>query len=178
MGLTQKKFREIVLQILFSANLTKKIDEATVPFMMKELKTTRSNILLAIKRVEFISENLDVIDKKIKEVSISYEFERIQKVELSILRLGAYEILFDKEVPSKVAIAEAIRLTRKFSTKEAANFVNALLDNLYKKENGEETDLKVLEKSAAELGSSEKKSETQANKNSSSECLPGNEIDL
>jgi N utilization substance protein B len=49
------------------------------------------------------------------------------------LRLGIFEIFFDSEIPAKVAIAEAIRLCRKFGTPESSQFVNAILDGVYKK---------------------------------------------
>jgi N utilization substance protein B len=54
-------------------------------------------------------------------------------VERNLLRLGAYEIYFSKSVPPKVAISEAVRLARKFASSESANFINAILDALYKK---------------------------------------------
>nr|NGX48373.1 hypothetical protein [Chlamydiota bacterium] len=63
--------------------------------------------------------------------AIGYELERISRIERSILRLGLYELLYT-DLPDKVAITEAIRLTRKFATAEGGAFVNALLDAIYK----------------------------------------------
>lgn len=68
----------------------------------------------------------------ITEHSTSYEFERIPRIERNVLRLGVYEIMYDSDIPPKVAIAEAIRLTRKFATPESATFVNAILDSILK----------------------------------------------
>ncbi len=102
--------------------------------MMAELKTTRREILGAISRVKGILEKKDELDLRISQHSIGYSLERISRVERAVLRLGLYELLFDPSVPSKVAIAEGIRLCRKFGTNESAQFINAILDGVYKQD--------------------------------------------
>ena len=76
-------------------------------------------------------EKKEEIDALITKHSQGYGLERIPRVERNIVRLGIYELLFVPEVPQKVAIAESMRLARKFSTKEAATFVNAIMDSVY-----------------------------------------------
>jgi N utilization substance protein B len=68
----------------------------------------------------------------IAETSKEYELNRIPRVERNLLRLGAYEICYS-DVPPKVAINEAVRLTKKFATDESGNFINAILDAIFKK---------------------------------------------
>jgi N utilization substance protein B len=131
MALPQQKFREIVFQLLYSHELFDPDNEVMMTMMMGELAVSKRNVRLALERVSQIEEKLSEIDRLITTVSVSYEFERIQAVTLTILRLGVFEIYFDDQVPPKVAIAEAMRLSRKFNTPESASFVNALLDNLY-----------------------------------------------
>ncbi|MBX9744017.1 MAG: transcription antitermination protein NusB, partial [Chlamydiales bacterium] len=63
--------------------------------------------------------------------SPDYVFERISRTERSILRLGTFELLFDPSIPPKVAIAEAIRICRKFGSPQSAQFVNAVLDSVF-----------------------------------------------
>lgn len=132
MPLPPQKFREAVFQILFTSDFAPDADEM-VGFMMGELKTTRREMSEACARVNKILEKQIEIDEMISAYSTEYSIDRISKVELTILRLGLYEILFDDNVPSKVAIAEAIRLTRKFGTNESAQYINAILDAVYKK---------------------------------------------
>ncbi len=74
---------------------------------------------------------LEEIDALITRFSLSYQFDRIARVEKNVLRLGVYELCFSESMPPKVAIAEAIRLTRKFSTAESSSFVNAVLDAVF-----------------------------------------------
>jgi N utilization substance protein B len=139
MALPPQKFREAVFQILYSADFDVAVEEI-VPFMMHELKTTRRAMSDAQNRVNSILSKKEEIDALISTRSTEYSFERISRVEKTILRLGIYEILFDPSIPPLVAIAEAIRLCRKFATPESSQFVNAILDGVYKgKEHGVES---------------------------------------
>jgi N utilization substance protein B len=133
MPLPPQKFREAVLQILYSQDFDG-CEEEIIPFMMQELKTTRRAMADAQARVKEILSQLPEIDARITKGSTEYSFERISRVERTILRLGLFEILFDASIPPKVAIAEAVRLCRKFGTPESAQFVNAILDGVYKKD--------------------------------------------
>jgi transcription antitermination protein NusB len=105
--------------------------------------------------VHLLRSHLEEIDLMISNTSHSYAFERIQSVERNVLRLGVFELFFDPSIPPKVAIAEAMRLARKFGTKESAVFVNAILDTLYKQSIGDQVNKKQLQESAEELSQSE-----------------------
>ncbi len=133
MGIPPVKFREVVFQLLVSQDYYAFSDEEIIPFIMKEIKVSYKDVFAALQRMNQICEKNEDLDREISAVSTSYALNRIQRIERNILRLGIYELLFDSSMPDKVAISEALRLCRKFSTKEAANFVNALLDKIYKK---------------------------------------------
>lgn len=132
MALPVQKFREIVFQILYSRDFDATAEIDMIPFMMNELKVTRRSMLEAHARMALIVEKLPEIDALIANRSTEYTFDRISRVERTILRLGIFELLFDDTIPDLVAIAEAIRLCRKFGTPESAQFVNAILDGIYK----------------------------------------------
>lgn len=131
MALPVKKFREIVFQLLYSRGFATE-GEGTASMLMAEVRIARGAVRLCYERVKSIEAHLEEIDAKIEKVSIEYSFERISRVEKTVLRLGVYELLHDPAVPPLVAIAEAVRLTRKFGTCESAQFVNAILDAVYK----------------------------------------------
>ncbi len=133
MALPPQKFREIVFQLLYSQDFAPIDSAESIPFMMHELKVTRRAMCEVHERIEKILEKFPEIDQKIEASSVAYSFERISRVEKTILRLGVFELLFDDAIPEKVAIAEAIRLARKFGTPESSQFVNAILDAIYKK---------------------------------------------
>ncbi|HSX25450.1 MAG TPA: transcription antitermination factor NusB [Chlamydiales bacterium] len=134
MALPPQKFREIVFQILYSYDFTLLEDEEMVPFMMNELKVTKRIMLDAHDRMRQVLAKQGEIDQKIRTASTEYSFERISRVERTILRLGLFELLFDPTLPPLVAIAEAIRLCRKFGTPESSQFINAILDGIYKQQ--------------------------------------------
>lgn len=131
MALPPQKFREIVFQILFSKDFGAEEPQEMVALLMKELKVTKKVMLDAYTRMEAVFQNIEEIDQKISSHSPDYVFERISRTERSILRLGTFELLFDPSIPPKVAIAEAIRICRKFGSPQSAQFVNAVLDSVF-----------------------------------------------
>ena len=132
MALSQQKFREIVFQLLYGFDFAAPDEEDAIDFMMRHFAITRKTVREAQQRCKQIQDKLAEIDPLIAGASSSYKFERIPRVERNILRLGVFELKHDAQIPPKVAIAEAIRLCRKFATPEGATFVNAILDTLYK----------------------------------------------
>lgn len=151
MAVPAQKFREIVFQLLYSKDLGATGDEDMLHLIAHELQVTKKTVREAQERVHLIGAQLENIDALIGKTSVSYEFERIQTVERNILRLGVFEILYDPLIPNQVAIAEALRLARKFSTKESALFVNAILDAIHKSVTGEKVDAALLAKSLEDL---------------------------
>ncbi len=151
MAIPQTKFREIVFQLLYSYDTGHSEEEDLTELLMKELAVTKNSLRLANLKVDQIYNLKDEIDKTIANVSQSYAFDRIQSVEKNILRLGTYELIYDDSIPAKVAIAEAMRLARKFGSPESASFVNAILDNLYKTSIGEPVHSAIIKQRLEEL---------------------------
>ena len=133
MALPPQKFREIIVQLLYSQDFAPIDQLESIPFMMHELKVTKRTMVDVHERIDQIIEKLEGIDAKIAEASTEYTFDRISKVERTIIRLGLYELFFDPSIHPKVVFAEAVRLCRKFGSPESANFVHAILDKIYKK---------------------------------------------
>jgi N utilization substance protein B len=129
-SLSPQKFREIVFQLIYSQDFGG--DGEVIEMLMAQLSVTKKTVRQADLFKDKFLEKKAEIDALLIQHSKSYDLERIPRVERNVLRLGIYELLFCKEVPPKVVIAEAMRLTRKFATAEAANFVNALMDSVYK----------------------------------------------
>ena len=77
-----------------------------------------------------VIENVEAIDNKIREIASNWDFERIAKIDLSILRMAIYELLFRKDIPPVVTINEAIDLSKQYSAEESRRFVNGVLDRL------------------------------------------------
>jgi N utilization substance protein B len=133
MALSNQKFREIVFHLLYSYDFAESQMEDMVPFLMARHTTSKKSLYSAEEKKCQVVEKLSEIDPLITEASHEYAFHRIPRIEKNILRLCVFELCFSEEVPAKVAIAEGIRLTRKFATPEGASFVNAVLDAIYRR---------------------------------------------
>ena len=78
-------------------------------------------------RFECIAEKIAQIDEMINEKTEGWKTGRMGKVDLTILRLAVYEIVFDDSIPTQVAINEAVELAKKFGRDESAKFINGVL---------------------------------------------------
>ena len=107
-------------------------ESEVLPFFMEEHQATKKAMGDALRRAQAVEGHLEEFDQKIGPASTEFSLERIGRVELSILRLALYELSYDTEVPPKVVLAEAVRLCRKYGTPGSAQFVNAVLDRIYK----------------------------------------------
>ena len=85
-------------------------------------------------RVEGIVGKIPELDARIDEVVQGWKTSRMGKVELTILRQAVYEMQYDSEVPSKVAINEAVNLAKKFGGKDSPAFINGVLAKLVTEE--------------------------------------------
>lgn len=70
------------------------------------------------------------IDGRIRQLAQNWEFDRIARIDLAILRMAIYEMLYRKDIPPIVSINEAIDLSKQFSTADSKRFVNGILDRL------------------------------------------------
>lgn len=81
-------------------------------------------------KAEAVLKVLPELDEKINAVAEGWKTGRMGRVDLTIIRLALYEMLYDEEVPGKVAINEAVELAKKFGGDESPSFVNGVLARL------------------------------------------------
>lgn len=109
---------------------------------LSELKTQAQLYLndvedITDKEREYISERsnriieaLPEINAKIESISEGWKIERVGKVELAILRLGIFEMLFDEDIPTNVALNEAVELAKRYGGDSSPSFINGVLGKL------------------------------------------------
>lgn len=85
-----------------------------------------------VSRCSRIQDKIVEIDKIIDENTEGWDTTRMGKVELTVLRLGVYEILFDDDIPNSVAIDEAVGLAKQYGQENSGGFVNAILGKIVK----------------------------------------------
>lgn len=81
-------------------------------------------------RVEAMAEKASELDERLNAVAKGWRTRRMGRVELAILRQALYEMLYDSEVPEKVAINEAVELAKKYGGKDSPAFINGILAKL------------------------------------------------
>ena len=84
----------------------------------------------AVEIVKGITEKQAEIDEIISTYSEGWTLDRMPAVDRSLLEIGTWEMLFNDEVPDKVAIDEAVSLARQFSTDDSPGFVSGLLSRI------------------------------------------------
>lgn len=85
----------------------------------------------ALNLIKGVINNLDEIDKYIIKYATDWPLEQITTIDRNILRIGVYELIFDKDIPEKVAINEAIEIAKNFGGESSGRFVNGVLGAIY-----------------------------------------------
>jgi len=130
--MNRKLSREKTMELLFGMTLSKDtIEEAIEGFVDNYEGDIEEIDLTYIKQALIgIKNNREAIDKVIEENLHNWKLERISKVNLSILRLSTYEVLYDQQIPRSVAINEALEITRRYSDEKSVGFINGVLDKI------------------------------------------------
>jgi transcription antitermination protein NusB len=92
-----------------------------------------NNLPKADDTTKLVIENLEQIDAEIVEIAPDFPIDKINKVDLAVLRLAVYEMIIDKKEPPKVIIDEAIELAKEFGGDAAPGFINGALGKLLQK---------------------------------------------
>lgn len=130
--MNRKLSREKAMELLFGMTCSKDaVEEAVENFVDNyEGEINELDLTYIKKALIGIENNKESIDEVISSNLQNWKIDRISKVNLTILRLAAYEILFDENVPRNVAINEALEITRKYSDEKSVSFVNGVLDKI------------------------------------------------
>ena len=127
--MTRTKQREHIFKLLFQIDFIgeKEMDNHLNNYLENLDKVSEKDkeaIRVRFLQVQpYISEADKLLDNKV----IGWKTKRMNKVDLSILRLAIYEMNYDQEIPTRVAISEAVELANRFSSKEGSSFVNGVL---------------------------------------------------
>jgi N utilization substance protein B len=90
----------------------------------------------AARLVAGVLAHVDELDQEIDEASEHWRVQRMPVVDRAILRLGLYELRYERSTPGAVIVSEAVRLAKTFSTEKSGAFVNGVLAALADKERG------------------------------------------
>lgn len=94
---------------------------------LEEEKASQEEISYITRKSEDITEKLEQIDQMINEKTKGWKTSRMGKVDVALLRLSVYEIVFEEDIPLGVAINEAVELAKKYGTDDSPAFINGVL---------------------------------------------------
>ncbi len=127
--MTRRTLRETIFRILFKYEFNS-MDEMKeqIKYSINDVENiSEEDETYIIDKTNKILSLINDIDEIIKDISDGWNIERIGKAELAILRLAIFEMKYDEDVPHKVAINEAVELSKIYCNDEARRFVNGLL---------------------------------------------------
>lgn len=132
----RSELREIIMKVLYQVNILKdtKLDYNVDDLIKEQLEIQN----------EFVENTVNEIIKKQEEINTlankylkDWTIDRLNKVDQSILSIGIYELKYT-DIPSVVAINEAIELSKKYSDEAVTKMINGVLDNIYHSEENDE----------------------------------------
>ena len=128
--MSRREMREQVFKLLFRVQFNPKEEMAQQEaffFEDEENAAAEKNNVQISEKFNKIIEKIDSIDQALNDKVQGWNTERMGKVDLTILRLAVYEITYDQEIPTGVAINEAVELAKKFGQDSSPSFVNGVL---------------------------------------------------
>ena len=127
--------RTIAMQSLFAWDFNEKNNE----FLKKIVNYNFKNFAPGLEDEGFVQELVEGVVKELKELdsyiikyATEWPLDHITIVDRNVLRIGIYELLFEDDIPPKVAINEAIEMAKKFGGESSGKFVNGVLGAIYK----------------------------------------------
>jgi N utilization substance protein B len=133
--MSRRKARVLAFQALFAyGSVAPPVDEL-LKFDWegdKLVSIDESVLSFARNLVAGTIENISLIDEDIKKYLVNWEISRLKRVDLAVLRISVYSLLFQKEIPPGVVIEEAVGICRIYGGESSFRFVNGVLDNIKK----------------------------------------------
>ena len=134
----RRKARILAFQALYSFDVGKMNSEQLVSLSWVESKSieklSESSNLYTRLLIAGTLENLERIDENISKNLTNWDFDRLNRVDLAILRISAYALLYQKDLHPSIVIDEAVQIAKEFGSEDSFKFINAVLDNIQKKE--------------------------------------------
>jgi transcription antitermination protein NusB len=135
--MNRRKSREVAMQFLYEMKINKETVDGVISNFQDnnegseflndiDMNYVRSTIM-------GVETNISEIDSTIEKYLVNWKLERLSKVDLAILRICTYEIIFEEDTPDAVIINEGIELAKKYSGEKSAAFINGVLANIMKK---------------------------------------------
>ena len=122
------------MQILYQMEVNPIGPSEALELLVRNFTISSATRKFVQRIVEGVHQNREEIDRLIAKHAEHWRLDRMDWVDKSILRMGAFELLFCHDIPVKVAMNEAVDLGKKFGAEESGAFINGILDKICKTE--------------------------------------------
>ena len=127
----RRECRAAAFQYLYAWSVNQPASmEEDLRLFFEHMDKPRDHYAFAEELIHGAIEHVEELDGHIKALAHNWEFERVAKIDLAILRLAMFEMLHRKDIPPVVSINEAIDLSKQYSSADAKRFINGILDRM------------------------------------------------
>lgn len=126
----RRKGREIALQALYQMGVTGDDSPAALDFFLTHFEGSPRARDFARRLVSGVVSHRPEIDRLIEQSADHWRLTRMAKVDLMILRMATYELLFCPDIPLNVSMDEAIEIGRRYGSADSSTFINGVLDQV------------------------------------------------
>src|SRR5699024_1241426 len=123
----RKQAREGTMQLLFQMETINDFSEEVLNTFLDNFTFDEMEYKYINHSIYKIKENLNIIDRYIEQNLKGWSIDRLASVDLAVLRIAIYEILYRQDIPIEVAINEAIEIVKKSSNDDSFKFINGVL---------------------------------------------------
>jgi len=131
---TRRKSRELALQALYQGEQAGQNGLLVFEEFCAHFQVNKKSIPYAKKLLDGVQEKADAINQLISKYAENWRLERMSVIDRNILRLAVYEVHYQDDVPTSVAINEAVEIAKRYSTDDSGPFINGILDSMAKEE--------------------------------------------
>jgi transcription antitermination protein NusB len=128
----RRRSRELAMQALFYIDVRQNEPQEALDLFCRDFTPPKKVLPFFYRLISGVLDRQKEIDGIIEEISSNWKIGRMACVDRNIIRIAAYELLCLRDIPSKVAINEAIDIGKKYGTEESGAFINGVLDSIRK----------------------------------------------
>ncbi len=131
--MSRKKAREGLVSLMYQSSF-EELNEDKVNIFIDNFGFEEDEIDFIKSGFQSIEKNLETIDNTISSNLRNWSIDRLFRLDLSILRVAVYEILYADNIPNEVAINEAVEIAKKFGTTDSSKLINGILGTIIRRD--------------------------------------------
>ena len=124
--------RELALKFLYQSEFNSDSPHSKLPLFFERANVSKDIQNFTQGLIEKFLSHEKEVDELLNKISTNWVLDRMAVIDKNILRLGICELLFDSTTPPKVVINEAVEIAKNFGTEESPDFINGILDKIFR----------------------------------------------